>query len=125
MEIRELIKECHRNSKEKGFWQENIELLKSNLEVNKMSFIMSKELLLIISEIGEALEALRNNKLTENINNFYDFESEIKDTFEDELADVCIRIFDICGFFGIDLQKHIELKMDYNSKRGYLHNKLF
>ena len=30
------------------------------------------------------------------------FERFIKDTVEDEMADVCIRLFDFCGTFGLD-----------------------
>ena len=32
-----------------------------------------------------------------------DFKSEIKDTFEDEIADTVIRICDFCGWYGIQL----------------------
>jgi NTP pyrophosphatase (non-canonical NTP hydrolase) len=53
------------------------------------------------------------------------FEDNIKSTFQDEIADVAIRLFDLCGGMGIDLQKHIELKMKYNSMRGYKHGKAF
>jgi len=38
-----------------------------------------------------------------------------------ELADVVIRIFDICGYYGIDLQAAIEEKMAYNESRPYKH----
>jgi hypothetical protein len=38
------------------------------------------------------------------------FETHIKSSFEDEVADVAIRLFDLCGGLGIDLEKHIELK---------------
>jgi hypothetical protein len=31
----------------------------------------------------------------------------------------------LCGGMGIDLEKHIELKMKYNSMRGYKHGKAF
>lgn len=38
-----------------------------------------------------------------------------------ELADVVIRIADMCGFYGIDLQKAVEEKMEYNATRSYRH----
>ena len=53
------------------------------------------------------------------------FEEKIKSSFEDEVADVAIRLFDLCGGMNIDLEKHIELKMKYNSLRGYKHGKAF
>jgi NTP pyrophosphatase (non-canonical NTP hydrolase) len=53
------------------------------------------------------------------------FEENVKSSFEDEVADVAIRLFDLCGGLKIDLEKHIELKMKYNSLRGYKHGKKF
>jgi hypothetical protein len=29
------------------------------------------------------------------------------------------------GYLNIDLQKHVEAKMNYNKDRGYLHGKLY
>jgi NTP pyrophosphatase (non-canonical NTP hydrolase) len=53
------------------------------------------------------------------------FEKAVKSSFEDEIADVAIRLFDLCGGMGIDLEKHIEMKMKYNSLRPYKHGKKF
>lgn len=67
---------------------------------------------LIISEMMEAVEADRlahyadfKGYLDAIWNMPYDdnFELHIKDTVEDELADVCIRIFDLAGYKNIDL----------------------
>lgn len=38
-----------------------------------------------------------------------------------ELADVIIRIFDMCGLYGIDLEAVIKEKMAYNKTRPYRH----
>lgn len=62
-------------------------------------------LMLVLSEIGEMVEADRKNRRAfsgdkvDISGKSYDewFESNIKDTLEDELADVCIRLFDFCG----------------------------
>jgi len=53
------------------------------------------------------------------------FEHYVKDTFEDELADAVIRILDLCGAKGIDIEKHIELKMKYNATRERMHGKKY
>uniref|UniRef100_UPI004057692D hypothetical protein n=1 Tax=Alistipes sp. TaxID=1872444 RepID=UPI004057692D len=53
------------------------------------------------------------------------FKLNIKDTVEDELADACIRIFDLAGHLGIDLQAHIIHKMQYNLYRPALHGKKY
>lgn len=135
MNIKETIKKAHEISKEKGFWDEE----KRNVP---------EALLLIISEVSEATEALRKDHYADKaavkdlyndieINKYEDefnimngpwkagFEANVKSSFEDEIADVAIRLFDLCGGLNIDLQKHIELKMMYNSMRSYKHGKKF
>ena len=42
-----------------------------------------------------------------------------------ELADAVIRIADLCGHLGIDLEAAIALKMDYNETRPFKHGKRF
>ena len=73
---------------------------------------------LIISELMEAVEADRKNiraKLErfeakmEPMCSFEScFETYIKDTLEDELADACIRIFDLAGEKQIDLDSEFD-----------------
>jgi NTP pyrophosphatase (non-canonical NTP hydrolase) len=132
--MKDLIKKAHATAKEKGFW---------DTERN-----VSEMLMLIVSELAEAQEALRKDHYAKplsvvslshdlelantdeefelNIPEWKErFEQHIKSSFEDEVADVAIRLFDLCGGMGIDLQKHIELKMKYNSMRGYKHGKAF
>jgi NTP pyrophosphatase (non-canonical NTP hydrolase) len=67
---------------------------------------MATWLALIHSEVSEALEADRKGD---------------SENFAEELADVCIRIFDLCGLKGIDLQSAIIKKMAYNLTRSYKH----
>lgn len=90
-------------------------------------------LMLIVSEIAEAMEADPKCKWASLAHFDMDFPSRpdesfkskferwIKDTFADELADAVIRIADLCGKLEIDLERHIELKMMYNRLRGYKH----
>ena len=63
-------------------------------------------LALIHSEVSEALEADRKGN---------------EENFCEELADVCIRIFDLCGSRGIDLEAAILKKMERNKARTYKH----
>lgn len=42
-----------------------------------------------------------------------------------ELADAVIRIADLCGHMGIDLEAAIAMKMDYNETRPFKHGKKF
>jgi NTP pyrophosphatase (non-canonical NTP hydrolase) len=132
--MKNLIAQAHGTAKEKGFW---------DTERN-----VSEMLMLIVSELAEAQEALRKDYRCDSIaanelrrdleldssdEEFllhtlewkHKFEEAVKSSFEDEVADVAIRLFDLCGGLGIDLEKHIELKMKYNSLRGYKHGKKF
>lgn len=88
---------------------------------------------LIHSEISEAFEAFRKDKLFKlddrgkNILKGWkhdkqfkpQFELLCKDTFEDEVADSIIRLLDLCGKMNIDIEFHIQQKMRYNGTRGY------
>jgi len=125
------------------------ELSKQIYEGNKLrGFDVSKEnigqtLMLIVSELSEALEADRKAKfanmkvfescmeaddIKESDMDYYikqSFEFNIKDTFQDEIADTLIRLFDLCGGLQIDIEKHIKYKLDYNSKREFKHGKRY
>jgi NTP pyrophosphatase (non-canonical NTP hydrolase) len=90
MKFTELKSAIHANALKKGFWE--------NKEINL-------KLSLIISELYEALEAHRNNfYYGKPIKSIENFESEIKDTVEDEIADVAIRLLDLAGYKDIDLK---------------------
>ena len=132
MEIKELIRECHKNSREKGFWDFDDPLLSRHVRDSYTkevrSLIVSRKLMLIVSELGEALEADRIGKYNLDYPEdalLRDTIAARKDTFEDEMADTCIRIFDLCGWMGIDLEAQIKWKMEYNKGREKLHGKQY
>jgi hypothetical protein len=53
------------------------------------------------------------------------FVLNVKNTFEDELSDVIIRMLDLFAFKGIDIESHIKVKMRYNINREYKHGKSY
>ena len=96
-------------------------------------------LMLIVSELAEAMEADRKGRwcnIPENKENtIFDprtfhpdnihfaetFKENIKDRVEDEIADTIIRCLDFCARHKIDIDFHVKAKMEYNKTRGYHH----
>lgn len=123
--INRLAKEIHSNNVSKGFYLDDKNI--------------GEMLALIHSEVSEALEADRKDNyaemdetLWEDMNRDLDedyfkhaFKEYCKDTFEDELADIVIRVLDLAHYRGIDLEKHIKAKMRFNSLREYKHGKKY
>lgn len=150
MQISVLQEMAHKNSSKKGFWDNEFTILNKmldseNFNPEEISFfenlIITQKLMLMVSELSEAMEACRTNgrqksllKLQDYIvntrknNKAFDeetFKELVKDSFADELADTIIRIADFAGYMGIDLQWHVEQKMMYNANRPYKHGKKY
>lgn len=53
------------------------------------------------------------------------FKTYIKNSFEDELADIIIRTLDICGYLNIDIERSVLAKIKYNKTRDKLHTKRY
>jgi len=66
-------------------------------------------LCLVHSEVSEALEAYRAG--------FAPHTMEVPS----ELADIIIRVMDICGLYGIDIDKAVKEKLQFNESRPYRH----
>jgi hypothetical protein len=111
-------------------------ILNNNIEkgFNNPNYNIGELLMLITSELGEALESHRKGKFS-NWESFYSdsskvgdnesFKMHIKDTFEDEIADAIIRLLDLSARLHIDIEKHINAKVDYNKTRPHLHGKTY
>lgn len=81
-------------------------------------------LALIDSEVAEALEEFRNGHAPTEI--YYELPKKDGDLPKPagvpvELADVIIRIGDLCGVYGIDLEEAIKIKLAYNKSRPQRH----
>lgn len=89
---------------------------------------LSDHFLGLIAEIGEAYQAWKLGKLAPvdkkwDFSDFAWFDRNVKDTLQDELADIAIYTCSIAAFLDIDLDKHIIYKLAYNDKRPYKHGK--
>lgn len=146
MTIKELKEKSYNTAKEKGFWDNYEQLQSKQTEEGDLNakdiiknYVITEKLMLITSELGEALEAMRHNKFTkkeelteakhlaEKDDSYFNtyFCGYIKDSVEDELADAFIRLADLCEKFNIDIEEHIKLKQRYNDTREKLHGKSF
>lgn len=79
MSHQQLIERSHKQARDKGFWN------------TPLTFDMA--MALIISEIAEALEAYRKGRVNPDWNDT----QAVKDSFEVEIADAIIRIYDWAG----------------------------
>lgn len=110
--INKMVKEAHETAKEHGWWEE------------ERSF--GEQIALIHSELSEALEEARDDSAMDLIYYFNDRNGNPKPCgIPTELADAVIRIADLCGHYGIDLDNAIKIKMQYNKGREYKHGKVF
>ena len=122
-EIEKACKAAHKLAREKGWYETE----------RKPAELM----MLMVSEIAEAMEEVRNDKPKvyqkipsafvdgagiEVLPGHFAWSDSLKPEGEAiELADLVIRLFDYCEYRGIDLGCAIELKMAYNAKRDHRH----
>jgi len=140
MNINDLIKKAHQNAVEHGWWKEPksmgelLMLIVSEAsealeehrngkkptetyysQKSKFEPITDKDL--VIEEI--VYTSKRGAMITSPGGKIY--LPNKPEGIPSELADVVIRVLDICGWYGIDLEEAIKEKMEYNASRSYKH----
>jgi NTP pyrophosphatase (non-canonical NTP hydrolase) len=109
--IEEWQRVIHANNKAKGFYD------------GPQAENLHTKLVLAIGEISEAVEELRAGHEPTEI--YYHDDSLKPEGFGIEVADCVIRLMDVCEHLGIDLERCMTLKHNYNVNRPYKHGKVF
>lgn len=116
MTLNEMQKAAHENSKAKGWWDDQ-KRADGTLVPSCVEAEIPLKLALIHSEVSEALEEYRSGHPPTEVR----IENGKPEGIPAELADVVIRIGDLCGALGIDLQAAVAQKMAYNATRPHRH----
>jgi NTP pyrophosphatase (non-canonical NTP hydrolase) len=101
-----MASEIHKTAIEKGFWPKNVD-----------DIFIAKQLMMIVSETVEVLEAIRKDKGKQEV--------------ADEMADIVIRTLDLYqglrdnDYVDGDLQTALNKKTDYNKSRPERHGVKF
>ncbi len=116
MKISEMVITAFNTARSKGWWPQFDESGGNAPCEPLASLNVPEKLMLIVTEVAEAMEDYREGKMTETVS-----EKGKPGGFSSEMADVVIRVADLCGALGIDLEGAIERKMKFNATRSYKH----
>lgn len=103
LEINQAVAVCHKAASDSGWWTDlrTGERLPPNVPT---------KLMLVVSELSEAMEADRKNLMDSHLPE--------RSGIEVELADAVIRIFDLAGRLDLDLGGAVVDKLAYNKARA-------
>ena len=115
--LNELVELCHETSRSKGWW--DVEMCGAV----PIPHNIPEKLALIHSEVSEALEDYRVGKMDGYYEDVVTEYGPAKKPcgFPSELADIVIRVFDLCGHLNIDLGAAVLEKAEFNKLRSARH----
>lgn len=119
MNLNEWAREIHENAVNHGWWEQEREL--------------PEVLMLIVSELSEALEEARAGRpmVWRSVPGNIPFDENVlyanmkPEGIAVEVIDALIRILDWCGKEGLDVEALVAEKHEYNKTRPYKHGKKF
>lgn len=97
---------CHGAAAKAGWWID----AKTGEPVQNNPLAFSNKLMLIVSEVAEAMEGDRKGLMDDKLPH--------RTMREVELADTVIRVFDLAGAYGMDLAGAIAEKLAFNAGRA-------
>lgn len=97
---------CHHLAARSGWWTD----MKTGLPFNREEVNVPEKLMLIVSEVAEAMEGARKGLKDDHLPH--------RDMLEVELADAVIRILDLAGFLELDLAGAMVEKLSHNQNRA-------
>jgi hypothetical protein len=101
--INALVSYFHAKSNAAGWWAEG------GRDLTRDKYVHATKLMLVVTELAEAMEGLRKGLQDDKLPH--------RKMAEVELADACIRIFDLAGALGYDLGGAVVEKDAFNSVR--------
>lgn len=121
MNINDLVKNIHENNVKAGWWHIDggcghkisvVEMIHNPENVVMERFALSliaEKLCLTHSEISEGMEGLRKNLMDDKLTH--------RPMLEVEMADAIIRMLDLSGALGFDIEGAIMEKLEFNKNR--------
>jgi NTP pyrophosphatase (non-canonical NTP hydrolase) len=103
--VQTLTEYCYGASHAAGWWVN----AKTGVDTRSNPMCFSQKLMLIVSEVAEAMEGDRKGLMDDKLPH--------RPMREVELADALIRICDLAGAYGMDLGGAVEEKMAFNKVR--------
>lgn len=97
--------QCHEAARTSGWWND----IQTGESIINRPHIVGEKLMLVVSEVSEAMEGHRKNLQDDKLPH--------RKMIEVELADAVIRIMDLAGAMDLDIGGAIAEKMEYNSTR--------
>lgn len=113
----------------KGFWEHREALVEklsdhpdswNNLQALVEKLVKYQKLLLVVTELAEAAEGIRDVVAGEEASKVDGFTNE-----EEEVADAVIRLMDYGGYYNLKIAACIQAKMAVNEQRPTRHGKVF
>lgn len=113
MSLNKLARELHQESAARGWWHDR-EAFQGQLQPQQytkaIAYIIATKFALVHSEVSEALEGYRKGAQDDHLPH--------RSSVEVETADAIIRLLDLAGFMGLDIDGAIAEKRRYNQVRA-------